>query len=161
MQIADNTVVVIDYTVTTPEGNLIDSSSQSGEPLTYLHGAGNIVPGLEQALAGRSAGDSFNVSVPPEQGYGERHDELIQVVHRDQFVGIERMEIGMQFQTEAEGEVHIVTVTGLEGDQVVVDANHPLAGETLVFDITVREVRPATEEEVTHGHVHGSGGHHH
>ncbi|HBG31966.1 MAG TPA: peptidylprolyl isomerase [Gammaproteobacteria bacterium] len=161
MQIADNTVVVIDYTVTTPEGNLIDSSSQSGEPLTYLHGAGNIVPGLEQALAGRSAGDSFNVSVPPEQGYGERHDELIQVVHRDQFVGIERMEIGMQFQTEAEGEVHIVTVTGLEGDQVVVDANHPLAGETLVFDITVREVRPATDEEVTHGHVHGSGGHHH
>ncbi|MDY6957389.1 MAG: peptidylprolyl isomerase [Pseudomonadota bacterium] len=161
MQIADNTVVVIDYSVTTPEGNLIDSSSQSGEPLTYLHGAGNIVPGLEQALAGRSAGDSFNVSVPPEQGYGERHDELIQVVHRDQFVGIERMEIGMQFQTEAEGEVHIVTVTGLEGDQVVVDANHPLAGETLVFDITVREVRPATEEEITHGHVHGSGGHHH
>lgn len=161
MQIADNTVVVIDYSVTTPEGNLIDSSSQSGEPLTYLHGAGNIVPGLEQALAGRSAGDSFNVSVPPEQGYGERHDELIQVVHRDQFVGIERMEIGMQFQTEAEGEVHIVTVTGLEGDQVVVDANHPLAGETLVFDITVREVRPATEEEITHGHVHGAGGHHH
>ncbi|HBG51641.1 MAG TPA: peptidylprolyl isomerase, partial [Gammaproteobacteria bacterium] len=91
----------------------------------------------------------------------ERHDELIQVVHRDQFVGIERMEIGMQFQTEAEGEVHIVTVTGLEGDQVVVDANHPLAGETLVFDITVREVRPATEEEVTHGHVHGSASHHH
>lgn len=161
MQIADNTVVVIDYTVTTPEGNLIDSSSQSGEPLTYLHGAGNIVPGLEQALAGRSAGDSFNVSVPPEQGYGERHDELIQVVHRDQFVGIDRMEIGMQFQTEAEGEVHIVTVTGLEGDQVVVDANHPLAGETLVFDITVREVRPATAEEITHGHVHGPGGHHH
>lgn len=161
MQIAANTVVVIEYSVTTPEGELIDSSSQSGEPLTYLHGAGNIVPGLEDALTGRRVGDSLQVSVPPEQGYGERHDELVQVVHRDQFVGIEQMEIGMQFQTEAEGEVHLVTVTGLEGDEVIVDANHPLAGETLVFDVTVLEVRPATREELAHGHVHGPGGHHH
>ncbi len=85
----------------------------------------------------------------------------MQVVSRDQFVGIDNMEIGMQFQTEADGEVHVVTVTGLEGDEVIVDANHPLAGETLVFDVTVLEVRPATAEEIQHGHVHGAGGHHH
>jgi FKBP-type peptidyl-prolyl cis-trans isomerase SlyD len=161
MQIADNTVVILDYTVTNPEGDLIDSSSETGEPLTYLHGSGNIVPGLEQALTGRRVGDSFQITVPPEEGYGERHDELVQVVSRDQFVGIDDMEVGMQFQTEADGEVHVVTVTALEGDEVVVDANHPLAGETLVFDVTVLEVRPATAEEIQHGHVHGAGGHHH
>lgn len=83
------------------------------------------------------------------------------MVSRDQFVGIDDMEVGMQFQTEADGEVHVVTVTALEGDEVVVDANHPLAGETLVFDVTVLEVRPATAEEIQHGHVHGAGGHHH
>jgi FKBP-type peptidyl-prolyl cis-trans isomerase SlyD len=161
MQIADNTVVILDYTVTNPEGDLIDSSSETGEPLTYLHGSGNIVPGLEQALTGRRVGDSFQITVPPEAGYGERYDELVQVVSRDQFVGIDDMEVGMQFQTEADGEVHVVTVTALEGDEVVVDANHPLAGETLVFDVTVLEVRPATAEEIQHGHVHGAGGHHH
>ena len=161
MQITDNAVVTLDYTVTTPEGDLIDSSGQSGEPLTYLHGCGNIVPGLENALAGKRVGDAFHITVPPEEGYGERNDDLVQVVHRDQFVGIEQMEIGMQFQTEADGEVHVVTVTGLEGDEVIVDANHPLAGETLVFDVTVLAVRPATREELAHGHVHGPGGHHH
>lgn len=161
MQIADNTVVILDYTVTNPEGDLIDSSSETGEPLTYLHGNGDIVPGLEQALTGRRVGDNFQITVPPEDGYGERYDELVQVVSRDQFVGIDNMEIGMQFQTEADGEVHVVTVTGLEGDEVIVDANHPLAGETLVFDVTVLEVRPATAEEIKHGHVHGAGGHHH
>jgi FKBP-type peptidyl-prolyl cis-trans isomerase SlyD len=161
MQIADNTVVILDYTVTNPEGDLIDSSSESGEPLTYLHGKGDIVPGLEQALTGRRVGDAFQITVPPEEGYGERYDELVQVVSRDQFVGIVNMEVGMQFQTEADGEIHVVTVTALEGDEVVVDANHPLAGETLVFDVTVLEVRPATAEEIQHGHVHGAGGHHH
>ena len=161
MQITDNTVVILDYSVTNPEGDLIDSSSETGEPLTYLHGAGDIVPGLEQALTGRRVGDAFQITVPPEEGYGERYDELVQVVSRDQFVGIDNMEIGMQFQTEADGEVHVVTVTGLEGDEVIVDANHPLAGETLVFDVTVLEVRPATAEEIKHGHVHGAGGHHH
>lgn len=161
MQIADNTVVILDYTVTNPEGDLIDSSSETGEPLTYLHGNGDIVPGLEQALTGRRVGDAFQITVPPEEGYGERYDELVQVVSRDQFVGIDNMEIGMQFQTEADGEVHVVTVTALEGDEVIVDANHPLAGETLVFDVTVLEVRPATAEEIQHGHAHGAGGHHH
>jgi FKBP-type peptidyl-prolyl cis-trans isomerase SlyD len=160
MQIADQTVASIHYTLTNPAGDVIDASP-AGEPLTYLHGAGHIVPGLEEALEGRSAGDRFEVSVAPEEGYGLHHPQLIQIVPRDAFLGVDTIEPGMQFEAQGEQGPMLVTVTKVDAQSVTVDGNHPLAGETLNFAIEVADVRAATEEELAHGHVHGAGGHHH
>ena len=138
MQIAERTVASFHYTLTDDAGVVIDSS-QGAEPLTYLHGVGGIVPGLEKAMEGRSAGDRFDVVVAPEDGYGTPNEMLVQTVPREAFQGVDVIEDGM----------------------VTVDGNHPLAGQTLHFAIEVVDVRDASVEEVVHGHVHGAGGHHH
>ena len=160
MQISENTVVAFHYTLTNNAGETIDSSLQRGEPLSYLHGHGNIIPGLEKALLGKSSGDKLNVTVTPEEGYGERHDQLIQDVPASAFDGADgNLQPGMQFQAETEAGPRLFTITAVEGDQVTVDGNHPLAGETLTFDVEITDVREATEEEQSHGHAHGPEGH--
>ncbi|MCW0200674.1 MAG: peptidylprolyl isomerase [Rhodanobacter thiooxydans] len=160
MQIAQNAVAAFHYTLTDDDGQVIDSSA-GREPLTYLHGSGHIVPGLEKQMEGRATGDKFTAHVAPEEGYGVRHEELMQEVPRAAFQGVEDIQPGMQFQGNGpEGQVN-VTVTKVENDVVFIDANHPLAGKTLHFAIEVTDVRGATEEELAHGHVHGAGGHHH
>ncbi|QFU00935.1 FKBP-type peptidyl-prolyl cis-trans isomerase SlyD [Halomonas sp. THAF5a] len=160
MQIAQNSVVAFHYTLTNDAGEVLDSS-EGREPLTYLHGAGNIIPGLEKQLEGRVAGDKLQAQVAPEEGYGEVQPQLVQEVPRDAFQGVESVEPGMQFQAQTQGGPLMVTVTQVEGDTVTVDGNHPLAGQSLNFDVEIAEVREASEEEVEHGHVHGEGGHEH
>lgn len=160
MQIAQNSVVAFHYTLTNDAGEVLDSS-EGREPLTYLHGAGNIIPGLEKELEGRESGEKLQVSVNPEEGYGETQPALVQEVPRDAFQGVANVEPGMQFQAQTQGGPLMVTVTKVEGDTVTVDGNHPLAGQKLNFDVEIAEVREATSEEVEHGHVHGEGGHQH
>lgn len=160
MQIAQNSVAAFHYTLTDDEGQVIDSS-EGREPLTYLHGSGHIVPGLERQMEGRSVGDKFTADVVPEEGYGVRHEELMQEVPRAAFQGVEDIQPGMQFQGHGPQGVINVTVTKVEDDKVHIDGNHPLAGKALHFAIEVTGVREASEEELAHGHVHGEGGHHH
>lgn len=160
MQIADRCVAYFHYTLTNDAGDVLDSSN-GREPLPYLHGKGNIVPGLEKALAGKTVGDKLNVVVAPEEGYGPRIDSLVQVVPKAAFQGVDKLEPGMQFQAESNMGPVSVVVTAINGDNVTVDGNHPLAGETLHFAVEITEVREASVEEVLHGHVHGVGGHHH
>lgn len=157
MQIKAGTVVSIDYTLTEDEGAVIDQS-QPGNPLTYLHGHRNIIPGLENALAGKQSGDDVTVSVSPAEGYGEHRPELLQEVPSDRFQGVENLQVGMQFQASTDHGPVAVRVTKVEGDVVTVDGNHPLAGKNLNFAVKVADVRAATEEELAHGHVHASGG---
>jgi len=160
MQIASDAVVSIHYTLTNDSGETLDSSA-GGEPLAYLHGRGNLIPGLENALTGKQAGDKLQVKVAPAQGYGEYDKGLLQNVPRRSFKGVGNVQVGMQFQVQSPQGPRSVTVTRLAGDMVTVDGNHPLAGKNLNFDIEVIEVRVASEEELAHGHVHGPGGHHH
>lgn len=160
MQIAKNTVVSIDYTLTDASGAVLDSSRGS-QPLDYLHGSGNIIPGLEEALEGRTAGDTLKVVVPPEKGYGPRNEGLLQKVPRKMFNDGQEIKPGMHFHAEAEHGGHTVTVTHVDPENVTVDANHPLAGMTLNFDVNVVKVRAATAEELSHGHVHSGHGHSH
>jgi FKBP-type peptidyl-prolyl cis-trans isomerase SlyD len=161
MLIAQDKVVLIHYTLTNDKGEVLDSSS-GGEPLAYLHGQGNIIPGLEKALEGKQAGDKLDVKVAPADGYGERDDKLVQQVPRRAFSGAQNVQPGMQFHAQtSQGHTRMVTVTGVVGDMVMVDGNHPLAGEHLSFAVEVTEVRDPSEEELSHGHVHGPGGHHH
>lgn len=160
MQIAHQKVVSIHYTLTNVDGDIIDSSEGS-EPLSYLHGFGNIIPGLENALTGRKVGDRFSVSVAPAEGYGERDDAMVQAVPRTAFQGVDEIQPGMQFQAQSPEGMQLVTVIGVEGEEVILDGNHPMAGLTLNFAVEVTEVRDATHEELDHGHVHGPGGHHH
>ena len=160
MNIADRCAVSFHYTLTDDAGTVLDSSRGS-EPLVYLHGAGNIVPGLEQAMAGRKPGDAFKVDVAPEQGYGTRVDALVQQMPRSAFAGMPEPEVGMQFQAESNMGPVMVTVVAVDADSVTLDGNHALAGVTLHFDVEVVTVREATAEELDHGHVHGPGGHHH
>ncbi|ARS53664.1 FKBP-type peptidyl-prolyl cis-trans isomerase [Kushneria konosiri] len=160
MQIAENTVVAFHYTLKNDAGEVLDSS-EGRDPLSYLHGSGNIIPGLEKELAGKSTGDTLQARVEPSEGYGEVQPSLVQEVPRDAFQGVEDIQPGMQFQAQTEGGPLLVTVTKLEGDTVTVDGNHPLAGETLNFDVSVESVREASAEELEHGHVHGEGGHQH
>lgn len=156
MPIADNDVVTIHYTLKGDSDEVIDSSA-GGEPLAYLHGHGNIVPGLERELAGKSVGDRLQVSVPAAQGYGEYDRALVQKVPRRTLKGIANLRVGLRLQAGHQA----VTVTQIAGDMVTLDGNHPLAGQNLNFEVEITAVRPATEEELAHGHVHGDGGHHH
>lgn len=159
MLIAEKTVVTIDYTLTDTQGNILDRSVQGG--FAYLHGANNIVPGLEDALTGKTSGDKLQVNVPPEQGYGERDERLMQVIQRDAFGTVDKIEPGQQFHAQApSGAPLVVTVTQVEDENVTIDCNHPLAGETLNFDIEVLDVRSATDDEMTHGHAHSPGQEH-
>lgn len=160
MQIGNRKVVTLDYTLTDDQGEVIDTS-KGQEPLQYLHGSGNIVPGLEKALEGKATGDSMKVTVSADEGYGPHDEELVQAVPRDRFPEDMEIEVGMQFEANGRGGPQVVTVVGVEADKVTVDANHPLAGMNLSFDVTVLDVRDATVEELSHGHVHGEGGHHH
>ena len=159
MQIASQKVITIDYTLKDESGELLDSSEHDG-PLNYLHGFGNIVPGLEQALEGKAVGDALKVTVAPENAYGERDEELVQSVPRDQFPEGD-IELGMRFRADSPGGSKVLTVIALDDEEVTIDANHPLAGRTLSFDVTVRSIRDATEEELEHGHVHDGDDHHH
>lgn len=160
MQITQDAVVSIHYTLTNDKGETLDSSA-GGEPLAYLHGNGNLIAGLENALNGKQAGDKLSVKIAPADGYGEYNKALIQRVPRRSFRGISDVRAGMQFQMQSDTGPRSVTVTHVAGDMVTVDGNHALAGQNLNFDVEVTEVRAATEEELSHGHVHGSGGHHH
>ncbi len=158
MRIAKNTVVAIDYKLTNDDGELLDTS-EGNEPLSYLHGVGEIIPGLERELDGKEAGDRLQVAVAAEEGYGQRDEQLKQKVERDQFEDVDELEVGMQFQVESDGDPEVVTVVQIADDIITVDGNHPFAGVKLNFDVTVREVREATEEELAHGHAHGPDGH--
>ena len=160
MQIGTHKVVTIDYTLRNDGGDVLDTSKGRG-PLTYMHGAGNLIPGLESALEGKQAGDSMTVNVAPEDAYGEKDEQLVQEVPKNLFSGVENIQPGMQFQAQTQAGPRVVTVVGVAEENVTIDANHPLAGVPLTFDVTVIEVRDATDEEKAHGHVHGPGGHHH
>lgn len=155
--ITKDTAVKFNYTLKDDEGNILDQSPE-GQPLAYLHGHSNIIPGLEQQLEGKSAGERVNAVVEPVDGYGEYQELAVQKVPRDNFQGVEDIQAGMQFQSEAGGQVMLVTVTDVNDEEVTVDANHPLAGKRLTFDVEIQEVRAATEDELNHGHVHGAGG---
>lgn len=160
MQIAERRVAAFHYTLTNDKGEVIDSSA-GREPLVYLHGVGNIVPGLEREMSGKKAGDSFKVVVAPEEGYGVHHAQLIQQVPREAFQGVDTIAPGMQFHANGPQGPMTVTVTAVDGDTVTIDGNHPLAGQALHFAIEITDVRDASLEEIQHGHVHGAGGHHH
>lgn len=156
MRVAANKVVSIEYTLKDDDGEVIDCSEE-GEPLAYLHGVGTLIPGLEDELEGKSAGDSFQIRLEPEKGYGVRDDSLVQRVSKENFEGIDDLEVGMQFRVDTKLGPRVVTVIEIEEEDVTVDGNHELAGVPLNFSVTVREVRDATPEELDHGHAHGCG----
>ena len=153
MKIADNAVVAIHYTLKDSTGDVLDSSEQQ-EPLNYLHGAGNIIAGLESALLEKSVGDALEVTVEPAEAYGERNENLVQTVPRSSFEGVEKIDVGAKFEASTDQGPVSVVVTEVTEDSVVVDGNHPLAGQTLHFSVEVIEVREASAEEIDHGHVH-------
>lgn len=155
MKITKHTVASIHYTLTDNSGKVLDSSA-GRDPLVYLHGEGNLIPGMEEGLEGQDKGAKLKLKISPEKGYGVRDEKLIQKVPRSAF-GEQKVENGMQFHTN-NGMVVTVTNVGLE--QITVDANHALAGVDLNFDVEVMDVRAATTDEVAHGHVHGPDGHH-
>lgn len=160
MLIAENCVVSMYYELTDDAGEVLDASTD-GEPLTYLHGANNIIPGLENQLAGKAAGDKLTVTVQPQDGYGLRSSEMVQEVPRDAFPEPDAIEVGMRFNAQSDNGTMSVEVTALSPTTVTVDANHPLAGKVLHFAVTIDDVRTASAEELAHGHVHGAHGHHH
>ncbi|WP_038247122.1 FKBP-type peptidyl-prolyl cis-trans isomerase [Ghiorsea bivora] len=157
LSIAANKAVEIHYTLTNDKGETVDSS-RGEAPLPYIHGMENLVPGLEKELEGKKVGDVIKTSVAPAEGYGERNPELTQAVPRDVFQFDGDIEVGMRFEAEAEHGVELVTVVAVDDKVVTIDANHPLAGETLNFDVEILSIRDATSEELEHGHVHGEGG---
>ena len=159
MKIAKERVALFHYTLKNDGGEILDSS-EGEAPMAYLHGELNIVEGLENAMEGKQAGDKFDVSVEAAEAYGEYDESLVQPIPREQF-GEHPVEVGNQFHADTAIGPRVVTVIAIQDDQVVIDANHSLAGETLHFNIDVVEVREATKEELDHGHVHGAGGHHH
>lgn len=161
MTIAQHKVVTIHYKVSDSESDEVIDTSENAEPMTYLHGAQNIIPGLEQALEGKAVGDELEVVVEAADAYGERSDDRIQQVPMEAFQGMEKVEPGMAVTAQTDqGQINLV-ITEVNGDMVTVDANHPLAGKSLKFEVSVEEVRDASEEEMAHGHVHGPGGHEH
>jgi FKBP-type peptidyl-prolyl cis-trans isomerase SlyD len=161
MTIEQHKVVSIHYKVVDiASGETIDSS-EGAEPMTYLHGAQNIIPGLEKALDGKQVGDEFEVTVEAADAYGEYSEERIQKVPSEAFTGVENVEPGMAFTAQTEqGPVNLI-VTEVEENIVTVDANHPLAGKALAFSVKVETIREASQEEIEHGHVHGPEGHQH
>ena len=160
MQIEDQKVVTLHYTLTDNEGRVIDKSDDGS--FAYLHGAKNIIPGLENALSGKSAGEELNVSVLPEEAYGVRDDSMLQQIPKNMFEDTSQIAVGTQFHAQGpNGEMLVVTVMEVEEEHVMVDGNHPLAGVELNFDVKIIDVRDASDEEAEHGHVHGPEGHHH
>ena len=160
MQIEQNSVVTLHYTLKDNDGNVIDQSDDGS--FLYLHGAMNIIPGLENALAGKSAGDEFSVSVSPEEGYGAKDPERIQEVPKEMFDNADEIKPGVQFHAQGpDGNAVVVTVVEVKDEAVVIDGNHALAGVELNFEVKIVDVREASEEEISHGHVHGEHGHQH
>lgn len=152
-KITQDSVVQFLYTLTDEDGQELDKSTDT--PLAYLHGHQNIIPGLENALLGKQAGDELSVTIAPADAYGEFIAEAVQSVPKSNFQGVDNIQAGMQFQTQTEdGQVMLVTVKDVTDDEVVVDGNHPLAGQTLHFDVKIVSVREATKEELEHGHAH-------
>jgi FKBP-type peptidyl-prolyl cis-trans isomerase SlyD len=159
MIIAKDHAVFFDYEVRNSRAELLDSSAQSGNPMAYVHGYSSIVPGLEKALEGKTAGEQLDVVVPPVEAYGLRDERRMGKVERSIFPEGAEIKPGMRFRASSEHGSDNVVVVAVDGDTVTVDSNHPLAGETLNFKITVRDVRPATPEEISHGHVHHAHSH--
>jgi FKBP-type peptidyl-prolyl cis-trans isomerase SlyD len=159
MQIAAQKAVTIGYTLKDDAGKVLDSS-EGGEPLTYLHGTGDIVPGLEKALEGKQVGDAISVSLSPEEAYGHRDERQVRNIPLRKLPK-GKVEAGMQYEVTTEAGPMLALVTAVKGDYATIDANHPLAGMSLHFDVNVVAVRDATPEELEHGHVHGPGDHHH
>ena len=160
MTIKQDSVVTMHYTLKDDAGSVIDRSSE-GQPLTYLHGRGNLIPGLERELQGKKAGDKLNVTIAPAEGYGDYDEKLVQQIPRRSLKGISKVTPGMQLRAQTAHGSRTVTVTKVTGDLVSLDGNHPLAGKNLNFEVEITDVREATEEELAHGHVHGPGGHSH
>ncbi|WP_102505455.1 peptidylprolyl isomerase [Salinivibrio kushneri] len=156
MKIAKDVVVSLAYQVKNEDGALVDESTAQ-EPLQYLHGHRNLIVGLENALEGREKGESFDVTVGPEEAYGDYQEAMVQRVPANVFQGVDQVEVGMRFMAETDQGQIPVEVTEVDGEEVVVDANHMLAGQTLSFSVEVVDVREATEEEVSHGHIHQDG----
>ncbi len=156
MQISKNKVAAIHYTLRNAAGEVMDSSA-GRDPLYYLHGNHNLIPGMEDGLEGKTTGDKFSLVVSPEKGYGHYQQDLLQNVDLSLF-GDQKVEVGMEFQ---DNHRHTFVVKEISGKKVIIDGNHPLAGQELHFEVEVTEVRVATREEIEHGHVHGPGGHHH
>ena len=162
MTVAANKVVLMHYTLKDKTGEVLDSSADK-EPMAFIHGVGNLIPGLERELEGKKTGDKINAVVKPEDAYGEYSKENIHKVPLSGFQaeGDEKLEVGMQVRIETNDGISVAEVKGIEGEEITLDLNHPLAGETLHFDVEVVEVREATKDELDHGHAHGPGGHHH
>lgn len=160
MQIERDRVVLIHYTLKNDGGEVLESS-RGATPIAYLHGYGKLVPGLEKALAGKRTGDTLSVSVPPEEGYGARNASLVQVVAKSSLKLDVEAEVGMQLRARGPHGVQLLTISQVGRDTVTLDGNHPMAGKTLHFDVEVADVRKASREELSHGHVHGVGGHQH
>lgn len=160
MDIKEKSVVSIHYKLTDDKGEVIDQSSE--HPLSYIHGMGSLIPGLEKELDGKGSGDKLTVSVAPEEGYGPYIPELVEKLPRSTFEGVDEIKVGMEFHASNEqGDTMVVRVEEINGDEITINGNHPLAGMTLNFDVEVVEVREASKEELEHGHVHGPHGHHH
>ena len=155
MKVEEHAVVLIHYVLTNNDKEVLDSS-EGQDPLAYLHGTGHLIPGLEAQLLGKVAGDKLNVTVQPDDGYGEFNEQRVQTVPSDVFEVVESIELGMQFQTSNEGGSGgaTITVVSVENDEVTIDGNHPLAGVTLHFAVDIIEVREATADELEHGHGH-------
>lgn len=162
MTVTENKVVMIHYTLKDNSGETLDSS-EGKDPMAYIQGIGNIIVGLEEALAGKSAGDKVKTTIEPEKAYGVRNEENVHIVPLSSFQadGDEKLVEGMQVRVETNEGASIADVAKIDGEDVTLDMNHPLAGETLHFDVEIVDVREATKEELEHGHAHGPGGHHH
>ena len=160
MQIAAKSVVTIEYTLKSDAGDVLDTSD-GREPLTYMHGMGNLVPGLEKALEGHQVGESLEVNLTAAEGYGDRDEKLVRNMPVRKLASDKPPQVGRRYRAQLDEGMAVVLVTAIKGDYATVDANHPLAGMSLHFQIKVAAVREATEEELHHGHVHGPGGHHH
>lgn len=159
MIIGKDKVATFHYTLKDVDGEILQSS-EGHDPMPYLHGSNNIIPGLERELEGKTIGDELDVLIQPEDAYGELDPNKIQVVPRKEF-GDNEIEVGMRFQADSGHGPVIVTISAIEGDEVTVNGNHELAGQTLNFVVKITDVREATQEEIDHGHVHGPGGHQH
>lgn len=160
MKIAKDSVVTMNYTLKNDAGEVMDTSA-GRDPLVYLHGVGALIPGLENELEGKMANDKVSAVIAPEDAYGARSEDLLRVVSKDGFQGEEELQAGMRVQLDTEHGPMVAVVSAITGDEVTLDMNHPLADMTLYFDVEVVDVRPATADELAHGHVHGDGGHHH
>jgi len=160
MIIAKESVVTMHYTLKNEAGEVLDTSA-GREPLVYLHGVGGLISGLEKELEGKQANDKLNAVIPPEEAYGSRRDDLLRVVSKEGFQGEEALVEGMRVQLETDRGPAVAVVSGIEGENVTLDLNHPLADVTLHFEVEVLNVREAEAEEIAHGHVHGEGGHQH